>query len=1839
MTKEKAQITKTTTGADFSARRQLANTMLNPNAKEFVPTVTTFSPFVRTPSDESLDAIFMAPIHAKSKIRREREANKASRSLNPSRSFKERPAKDAPTGVVYTSSAKVLKWKETKQYADKISQAEKFYIQRMKRHERRVQQKIVANANSVPSKSKKKSETRSVKLSKVSADPWNGCTMDLFGNNPMPKLDDIDVETLDVLDAFLSELPKEKSVEVVTDVVDDLVQPLSTVQLMTDDVFDEMFPELLSSWHYDADDEYSEGSQITIAQANVRRAEPPFWHEARTRFDELRDAGAAYLGIPAIAEARKEHEDMYHVIWYVQRFNEVVAAYQVYNHLTPNITDAEYAGMTMEEKLEIDEKRRIARAPLTNLFLNCFIAISPELIAKATNFCGLLHDFLFTNGYARLHRVFSRIINAIMFKAANDQAHFNDFVQAQANADFLEYAKDSILWKDIKELLSQAITFTSILNIESELWTRVKEYFQKIIVFSRGVETFSSLWSVISRIFEGGYLWFTTGDWRAFFVADRMTTWYSDVTNAVSAVYTAGDGLHNNEELQGIIDHLDDLHREGKIMLSQTKITDRTLFPIEKQMRLIKEAIVFIKRERVTSEPMPTAMGIQITGDSAIGKSSVIEAFVAALSLFEEPNKRPDNGNVFVFNDQDEFDSMKREGQFIAVIDDINSVKPEYTKRSAVGMIFRICNIIPAPATMADLADKGVHYHVYKYLLVTSNLEEMAAHCQLTYPAAFLRRMRYVVEVKANHDYCKEITKGTHTAWVLDDNKLPVHPNPGDSFIEYQFWSIGKREPLSKDVCPALPVDPAKYGFPLVDLTKHPYLDPEKYWVKGNHGMAIMLELAKQHKASQQKVMNSYSNEFNRGLCQNCLYLHCICDVNPGCANGHEKSFEWKFGKPTMFGTHLAIVTAIPGRINDAWLYILTIYVSLTWYCLQLLETAKLKAKQKRSEVVRDTIDVFVEESERRMQEIMDKHKLKVERYLKIAASVAAALGFGYYMSRPLIVRPQNNMRVYFKGKEYDVPYKEATRAPYVVPVSKHEIKRMPLVKVNQAFTKPTIVNPSVEHFRKQLESRTWFVQVVLRCRLKGDTKVHGAFTMFHFYDKFYLLNEHTILSLNRYHQDNMVMLVFFNTSIGMNSYQYSPEHCRNIDGFDVGVMFIPSSKQASDFSPYFVSRLSNEPVNASGFERITWASTDEAEPSILIETFPIEKGEPLTYEMIKVFKPTHTLKAKVRGIPGQSGSMLYRIDGQKCSVNGLQIANAGDYTYFTFLPSVDAIKSVCHHMTEFPIFAEPNVLDLEMLETSEDYGYASQLIGPNSTCAFHGVVKEREYSRAVRSEIRESILHNDVKLLLDPDIETKGAPIMRPHIHRDGDNFVYIDPVLQQLAKLATKVDGMDPSLAIAELCFNDYVKAFDTIPEPSSKGGPLSDHQALNRDEGFTRLNMNTAAGFPLKGKKKAHCVQNPQGDYEMKEETHLLFEKWREDFYTGQTTPLFGCSLKDEVKDYAKMLGGKVRVFNGSPFFFSIECRKYLIPFIVFFVEHREEFEHAIGINCFSTQFGDLYKYLDQFSNKIAGDFQGFDINHMKLFMLYMTKLFRMYCEKYTAYTEDEVMKGVICIHTMIHSFILIGREVFTFGKGMPSGCVLTLIMNTFLVSMYMRLVYFLSGGKKPFREENKLVAFGDDHILSTLCPFMGLQNVKRVLAIYGQIYTHSSKKDVDFDFEDWSGIQFLKRGFVPTTERLGNDEFHFIAAPLEMASIHKMLAFTDADPSEERHQCAILLVDAQRQWFMHGREIFEARQTFVKAMCEKHNIKLEPIGSNTYLRYYTYDGLLEEYKSGQFSAMFA
>lgn len=307
------------------------------------------------------------------------------------------------------------------------------------------------------------------------------------------------------------------------------------------------------------------------------------------------------------------------------------------------------------------------------------------------------------------------------------------------------------------------------------------------------------------------------------------------------------------------------------------------------------------------------------------------------------------------------------------------------------------------------------------------------------------------------------------------------------------------------------------------------------------------------------------------------------------------------------------------------------------------------------------------------------------------------------------------------------------------------------------------------------------------------------------------------------------------------------------------------------------------------------------------------------------------------------------------------------------------------------------------------------------------------------------------------------------------------------------------------------------------------------------------------------------------------------------------VFKGSLKDEPTKIGK---DKVRVFAACNMPTVMLVRKYFLTLAALVQRNKIITECAVGTVVQSPEWTELFEHIGKhgWDRAIAGDYAKFDGRMSPQFMLVAFKLLIKLAEKSGNYEEDDlvIMRG-IATEISYPTYDYFGTLVQFMGSN-PSGHPLTVVINSFVNSLYLRYCWYAIAKDKGwwkvplFNTKVSAMTYGDDNIMTVAEGYDDFNHtaIAEQLAKVSIKYTMADKDAESVPFISLSEASFLKHYAV------WDNELGLYRSPVEEDSIAKMLhTHLKSKVLSMEQSSAEAIQNVALKYFEFGREVYTKR----------------------------------------------
>jgi len=392
-----------------------------------------------------------------------------------------------------------------------------------------------------------------------------------------------------------------------------------------------------------------------------------------------------------------------------------------------------------------------------------------------------------------------------------------------------------------------------------------------------------------------------------------------------------------------------------------------------------------------------------------------------------------------------------------------------------------------------------------------------------------------------------------------------------------------------------------------------------------------------------------------------------------------------------------------------------------------------------------------------------------------------------------------------------------------------------------------------------------------------------------------------------------------------------------------------------------------------------------------------------------------------------------------------------------------------------------------------------------------------------------------------------------------------------------------------------------------------PLTLPEAIFGDPkiGVDRITFKTSLGPKLRamGMKNKFDVfsQDESGFYYLRPEVKFDIARLIDLIRKGiLPVVLLDFSPKDEVRPKEKIDRFKIRLFSVMDFHLNIVCRMFCMPIITYLLGLPFLSECFGQMNAGSREWTNLANYLIAKGGLVFDmDFSSFDTSHHSLAFEAVAKVFYLVALRlhYEQWEAEFVYHMVLVLKVQLLRYL---TDYVIKTKGLPSGYVLTLILNSIVNSLLMRMAFEVLVGlsMKEFKKHVHAATVGDDNASGVSAEVSERYNMLTIAPLYkswGYVATPASKSGALQKFLSLSDLTFLKRRF------LFDAELGFYMAPIECDSIYKALCFESMEKGVSSAQRLVdVAANCQRESFLHGKKFFDEMVAYLKETFDKHQM---------------------------------
>lgn len=376
-------------------------------------------------------------------------------------------------------------------------------------------------------------------------------------------------------------------------------------------------------------------------------------------------------------------------------------------------------------------------------------------------------------------------------------------------------------------------------------------------------------------------------------------------------------------------------------------------------------------------------------------------------------------------------------------------------------------------------------------------------------------------------------------------------------------------------------------------------------------------------------------------------------------------------------------------------------------------------------------------------------------------------------------------------------------------------------------------------------------------------------------------------------------------------------------------------------------------------------------------------------------------------------------------------------------------------------------------------------------------------------------------------------------------------------------------------------------------------SDQQLLTFEESisgrpgdpcYAPMNRSSGPGFgwPKIGKGKTHWLGTDEYDYTNKE-FRATWDAYHLSLAKGQPIGVrWVDTLKDELRPHEKVDAGKTRLFSQGEMVYTAMLRKYFGGFAAHLMRHPIVMESCVGITAQGMQWDQLAHHLQRKGLLVvAGDFTNYDGT-------LAAEIIWKFCDLCNRFYEDEFSHTrYLMFVDLINSIHVAGDRVYQWTHGQPSGCALTVIINSVYHSIALRVAYCYVAAKYmpllmnmiAFNQYVSHANYGDDDVTNIhpeIIEWFNQTTLTEGFSEFGMTYTSETKGTDAPKFRLLQEVTFLKRHF-----RFDHSQARYRGA-LILDTVMEMTNWISGKDTWEL--CALQLQDAMYELSHHDEQTF-------------------------------------------------
>lgn len=330
--------------------------------------------------------------------------------------------------------------------------------------------------------------------------------------------------------------------------------------------------------------------------------------------------------------------------------------------------------------------------------------------------------------------------------------------------------------------------------------------------------------------------------------------------------------------------------------------------------------------------------------------------------------------------------------------------------------------------------------------------------------------------------------------------------------------------------------------------------------------------------------------------------------------------------------------------------------------------------------------------------------------------------------------------------------------------------------------------------------------------------------------------------------------------------------------------------------------------------------------------------------------------------------------------------------------------------------------------------------------------------------------------------------------------------------------------------------------------------------------------------------------------------------------------------------------MRVFQAAPVALQILIRKYFLPVARFLSMNPIISECAVGINAHGPEWHELSEFMSSFGEDriIAGDYSKYDLRMPAQMTTAAFSIMIRIAMLSGNYDDNDLKCMFVIAHEVITPLTAYNGTLMRFLGTNPSGQNMTVYINSIVNSLLHRIAFrecypqdeLETIGRKlglrraaRFRDLVALSTYGDDAKGSVREGYDKFNHISmgQCMAANDIVYTMPDKESEPVAFMNRYEADFLKR-----RDRYDEDLGCYVGM-LDENSIFKSLHCIIKSKVVPAEDVAVMNIQgALREWFFHGREVYEKRREQMREVASRANYTIPDVD-------FDYDYRIVEWKA--------